>query len=114
MAFSPDGRYLAAGQDLATAFLWAPVRVIDVASGQTRFELLYPTQLVPLSSGLAPDGAICLARKTDWIDAGNDRWFGLGQRLFATDVAEHAIMSVRTIELDDAPATAEVAGEASG
>ena len=45
----------------------------------------------------------CLARKTEWQDAGDDRWFGLGQRVLATDAGEHDLMAVRSIELDDVP-----------
>ena len=41
--------------------------------------------------------------------AGNDRWFGLGQRVFATDLGEHDLMAVRSIELDDVPVAAEAA-----
>jgi type VI secretion system protein ImpE len=100
---------LEAPEDLRDC-VWTPANLMFSNGGET--VALIPTRYPGSES--SEDGAICLARKTDWIDAGNDRWFGLGQRLFATDVAEHAIMSVRTIELDDAPATAEVAGGASG
>jgi WD40 repeat protein len=65
LAFSPDGKYLAAGQALAEAILWAPVRVIDVASGQTRFTLNYPMQLARLPNGLGTDGANCIAFSAD-------------------------------------------------
>jgi type VI secretion system protein ImpE len=89
--------------------VWTPANLMFSNGGET--VALIPTRYPGSES--SEDGAICLARKTEWVDAGNDRWFGLGQRLFATDAAEHAIMSVRTIELDDAPAAAEAAGGAS-
>jgi type VI secretion system protein ImpE len=41
------------------------------------------------------DDAIKLARRTEWL---GER--GLGQRMFATDAADHALMDVRTIELE--------------
>lgn len=65
LAFSPDGKSLAAGQDLATAFLWAPIRVYDWPSGKLRFELTYPCKMAKLPTGPAPDGAICLAYSAD-------------------------------------------------
>ena len=42
-------------------------------------------------------------------DAGHERWFGLGQRVLITDLGEHDLMAVRSIELDDLPAAAEAA-----
>ena len=98
---------LEAPEDLRDC-VWTPANLMFSNGGET--VALIPTRYPGSES--SEDGAICLARKTDWVDAGNDRWFGLGQRLFATDAAEHAIMSVRTIELDDAPAVAEAAGGA--
>lgn len=50
------------------------------------------------------DGAIQLARKTEWRDAGADRFFGLGQRVLATDAGDLDLLSVRLIELQTTPA----------
>ena len=86
--------------------VWMPATLKFSNGGET--VALIPTRYP--GSEASEDGAICLARKTEWIDAGNDRWFGLGQRVLATDAGEHALMAVRTIELDDVPAPAEVAG----
>ncbi len=42
------------------------------------------------------DDALRLSRRTEWNAAGH----GLGQRMLATDSADHALMDVRLIELD--------------
>jgi len=87
--------------------VWTPATLMFSNGGET--VALIPTRYPGSES--SEDGAICLARKTEWIDAGNDRWFGLGQRVLATDAGDHALMAVRSIELDEAPAQAEAAGE---
>jgi type VI secretion system protein ImpE len=89
--------------------VWTAAQLMFSNGGET--VALVPTRYP--GSEASEDGAICLARKTQWVDAGNDRWFGLGQRVLATDVGEHALMSVRTIELDDVPAAAEAADRAA-
>ena len=83
--------------------VWMPATLMFSNGGET--VALIPTRYP--GSELSTDGAICLARKTEWIDAGNERWFGLGQRVLATDGGEHALMGVHLIELDDVPAVAE-------
>lgn len=87
--------------------VWMPATLKFSNGGET--VALIPTRYP--GSENSTDGAICLARKTEWVDAGNDRWFGMGQRVLATDAGEHALMSVRTIELDESPAGAEPAGD---
>lgn len=59
------------------------------------------------------DAALKLARKTDWLDAGNDFFCGIGQRLLATDQGEYPLLEIRKIVLGapeadaiDAPAAA--------
>ena len=49
------------------------------------------------------DDALLLARRTEWTEAGH----GLGQRMFATDSSDVALMDVRLIELDTAEVDAE-------
>jgi type VI secretion system protein ImpE len=85
--------------------VWMPAQLMFSNGGET--VALIPTRYPGSES--SEDGAICLARKTEWVDAGNERWFGLGQRVLATDAGEHALMAVQTIELDDVPAAAESA-----
>ena len=45
----------------------------------------------------SPDGAIQLARKTEWRELRPEVWAGLGQRVFSSDQGEHALMDVRDI-----------------
>jgi type VI secretion system protein ImpE len=40
-----------------------------------------------------------LARKTDWLDIGNETYVGTGQRMLATDQGEFAILDTRIIQL---------------
>lgn len=47
-----------------------------------------------------------LARATNWVDLGAETFAGVGQRLFATDLGDTALMDMRVLELD----TAEDAG----
>jgi type VI secretion system protein ImpE len=89
--------------------VWMPATLMFANGGET--VALVPTRYP--GSELSEDGAICLARKTVWQDAGNDRWFGLGQRVLTTDAGEYDLMAVLNIELDDVPAVAEAAGEAA-
>jgi len=83
--------------------VWMPAELLFHNGGET--VALVPTRYV--GSEASADGAICLARKTEWSAAGADRWTGLGQRVLSTDVGEHDIMAVRTIELDESPRTDE-------
>jgi type VI secretion system protein ImpE len=52
------------------------------------------------------DDAIKLARRTEWQ---GER--GLGQRMFASDAADYALMDVRTIEFDAQPEASSAAQE---
>ena len=94
-------------QDLRDC-VWMPAQLMFANGGET--VALVPTRYP--GSEASSDGAICLARKTEWIDAGGDRWHGLGQRVLASDAGDHALMAIRTIELDEQPAAAS-AGEAA-
>ncbi len=50
------------------------------------------------------DEALMMARGTDWNEAGH----GLGQRMFATDAGDYALLDLRVVELDTAePPAAE-------
>ncbi|MEM0984214.1 MAG: type VI secretion system accessory protein TagJ [Planctomycetota bacterium] len=41
-----------------------------------------------------------LSRLTEWNDAGEETWLGLGQRVYATDAADLSILQTRRFEFD--------------
>ncbi len=45
------------------------------------------------------DAALRLARKTDWVDAGNDFFRGVGQRMLTTDAGDYPLLETRKIVL---------------
>ena len=46
------------------------------------------------------DGAVRLARRTEWIEQGPDTYHGLGQRMFATDGGDLPLLETRAVRLD--------------
>jgi type VI secretion system protein ImpE len=98
------GRHVRPPEDLRDC-VWTPAQLRFSNGGET--VALVPTRYPGSES--SNDGAICLARRTEWQDAGHERWFGLGQRVLITDLGEHDLMAVRSIELDEVPAAAEAA-----
>jgi type VI secretion system protein ImpE len=76
--------------------IWAPAR-LTFANGGEQVAFLparYP------GSETAEDDEVRLGRKTLWRDLGADTHVGVGQRMFATDVGETAILEARAIELN--------------
>jgi len=45
------------------------------------------------------EGMLQLARRTDWVEVGDGVIHGRGQRLFATDAGEYALLDSRSIQL---------------
>jgi type VI secretion system protein ImpE len=75
--------------------IWAPAR-LTFANGGEQVAFLparYP------GTELAEEDDLRLSRKTQWRDLGADTHVGMGQRMFATDVGETAILEARSIEL---------------
>ena len=80
--------------------VWMPAQLLFANGGESL--ALIPTRYPGSES--SPDGAIALARKTEWQPFAEDAYAGLGQRLFATDAAEIPMLDVRTMTLHaDAP-----------
>lgn len=92
-----------APQDLRDC-VWTPAQLHFANGGQT--VAFVPTRYP--GSERSDDGFICLSRKTQWREATENRWFGLGQRVLTTDLGDHDLMVVREIVFDTA-----VAGEVS-
>jgi type VI secretion system protein ImpE len=76
--------------------VWTPVQVTWTNGGQAIgfVPCRYP------GSERAQDSELVLARKTDWVDLGNDCYVGSGQRMLATDVGEYPLLDIRTISFD--------------
>ena len=82
--------------------VWAGAE-LTFANGGTTVAMIpsrYP------GSHAASDGALRMARKTAWTESGEDTFVGQGQRMWATDAGEYAMLDVRSIVLTPAPAAA--------
>ncbi len=82
--------------------VWMPVHFTWSNGGDTVG--LIPTRYP--GSECSEDEAIRMARKTLWVEAGPGANLGLGQRLFATDTGDYALMDTREIVLDSLAKTA--------
>lgn len=74
-------------------FVWIPAQFTWVNGGQTVgfIPVRYP------GSEVADDGHIQLAKKTEWDQLLGDVYVGFGQRMFATDAEDYALLDVRQI-----------------
>jgi type VI secretion system protein ImpE len=75
-------------------FVWVPAQFIWANGGEAVG--LIPTRYPGSES--SEDNAIRLARKTDWIPAGESDATGLGQRMLVSSDAEFPLLEVRTIQ----------------
>lgn len=75
--------------------VWLPAHLQFTNGGEVIAML--PTRYP--GSEKSDDEQILMARRTDWREDGPDRWLGLGQRVLVTNLGEHDLLSVRTIEL---------------
>lgn len=78
--------------------VWMPVHLTWVNGGETVG--FVPTRYADTTK--AADDALLLARKTDWFEPEQGTYWGLGQRMFATDTGDYPLMDVRSIEFDAA------------
>jgi type VI secretion system protein ImpE len=76
--------------------VWLPANLTLATGGET--VALLPTRYPGTEA--VEDPALRLARRTEWIDLGEDLFTGLGQRMFAADTGEYPAMDVRRITLD--------------
>jgi type VI secretion system protein ImpE len=86
-------------QDLRDA-VWMPAHFQFINGGEVVG--LIPTRYP--DTDLAPGDLLALSRSTEWRSRGaaDDEFIGLGQRLFATDAADFALMDIRSVLLNAA------------
>jgi len=75
--------------------VWTPVEITFANGGQSVgfIPSRYP------GTAETGDDALMLARKTDWQDAGGETFVGVGQRLFASDAEDLALLDLRRLDL---------------
>ena len=78
--------------------VWLPAHFRFINGGETVG--LIPTRYPGSES--SEDGAIRLARKTEWQEASPGFFTGLGQRIWSTDGGDFALLDVRSIQFDQA------------
>lgn len=76
--------------------VWMPARISFSNGGEAI--AMVPTRYPGSES--SEDNQILMARKTEWLELGPDRYAGLGQRVFVTDQGERDMLGVRLLELD--------------
>jgi type VI secretion system protein ImpE len=78
--------------------VWATASFTWINEGQAQGFI--PTRYA--NSEVSEHDAVRLARRTEWIEKPSQTYFGLGQRVFATDVREYAVLDIRRIDLHHA------------
>lgn len=81
--------------------VWTPVEITWANGGDVVGFI--PTRYPGSAQSRRP--GIMMAQETDWVDAGAETFLGLGQRLFATNDDDLALMDLRSISLSPAGAS---------
>jgi type VI secretion system protein ImpE len=89
-------------------FVWAPAHFQFTNGGEAVG--VVPTRYPGTES--SADDALRLARKTEWQEAGQDVYTGLGQRVFATDAGDYPLLDIRSIVIE--PGAADEASATDG
>lgn len=92
--------------------VWMPAQLTFANGGET--VALIPTRYPGTET--SGDARLLMARGTEWVERPGDTFLGSGQRMFATDQGEFALMDVRVIQFEVAagdPAGATEAGASS-
>jgi len=74
--------------------VWLPVHLDFTNGGETL--ALVPSRYP--GSQASKDGALQLARKTEWIELQPEVWTGVGQRMFGSDAGDHPMLGLERIE----------------
>lgn len=80
--------------------VWAPAQ-LTFANGAVTV-CLVPVRYV--GTAAQADGALQLARKTEWLELSEGQYRGLGQRVIATDAAEVGLLELRSLAIEPAAA----------
>jgi type VI secretion system protein ImpE len=101
-----DGKYVwIPFENLARLRIEAPTDLRDLVWAAAQLQLVNGGETVALipsrypGSEASKDPAIRMARKTEWREAGEATYIGLGQRMWATDAGEYPILDTREITL---------------
>jgi type VI secretion system protein ImpE len=102
-----DGEYLWAPFDrIKSVRMEAPTDLQDVVWAQAIVTWVNEGQspaLIPVryaGTEASDDDALKLSRRTDWVSQPADTWFGLGQRMLATEAGEYPLLETREIVFD--------------
>lgn len=81
--------------------VWAPGEIMLPNEG--RVAVLIPTRYpgTELASSADADD-LKRSKRTEWVEAHTDMWFGTGQRLWVSDLGEHPILDTRLISMEPA------------
>ncbi len=79
-------------------FVWTPAMLTLVNGGI--HAALVPTRYP--GSEVATDNRLRMARATEWRELGPDAYAGLGQRMFATDASDIALLDLRELMFETA------------
>jgi type VI secretion system protein ImpE len=74
--------------------VWVPALFVWSNGGEASGHI--PTRYVRTEA--STDGALRLARKTEWQESPQETFIGLGQRLLVTDEGEHSLLQCRIID----------------
>ena len=84
--------------------VWGPADLLLPNDG--RVPALIPTRYAGTTdSNAAGSDALKMSRSTEWQEKSPDMWFGLGQRLWTSDVGDHPMLDTRAISMTATVAT---------